>query len=176
MYSAIVNRGKIYRPHVLKEIRSAATKRVIRKVVPELVREIPISKKSYETVLSGMRAVVERGTAGFLNQRIFPPIAGKTGTAQTRSGVKGSNHAWFAGVAPYGAPPEEQTVVVVFLEYGMGGAATAAPVAGDVFRTLYPDYHMRLEQKRIQSLKENSPGAAPHVDAPSIAPQEKGEP
>ena len=140
LYSTIVNRGKVYRPFVLKEIRDPLTHRLVRKKLPELVKEIPISEESTDIVRRAMRSVVENGTGRyFLNQR-FPPIAGKTGTAQTRSGIKGSNHAWFAGFAPYGAPVEEQIVVVVFLEYGMGGAATAIPVAGDVFQAALPDW------------------------------------
>ncbi len=140
LYSSFVNRGKIYRPHVLKEIRDPSEpRRVLRRVQPEILNEVPISLESLETIQAGMRAVVTRGTARRLQQ--YPvPIAGKTGTAQTRSGVKGKNHAWFAGFAPYGAPPEETVVVVVFVEHGVAGGASAAPVAGEMLNAAFPDW------------------------------------
>jgi len=169
LYSTIVNHGKMYRPHLLKEVREPSSNRIIRKVKPELIKEIPISQHTLDVVFRGMRAVVERGTASFLGRPYYPPIAGKTGTAQTRSGVQGSNHAWFAGFAPYGEEPENQVVVVVFLEYGMGGAATAAPVAGDVLKALFSDWKPKQNDRVAPvklRLKTAIPDSSPVQNAP----------
>ncbi|MBI3394715.1 MAG: penicillin-binding protein 2 [Spirochaetia bacterium] len=135
--AALANRGKIYRPHLVNEVRDPLTDKVLRKVGAELIKEVPISQKSLEIVHKGMRQVVLEGTAAFLNRKDLPPIAGKTGTVQTRSQRKSASHAWFMGFAPFGAPPEEQIVVVVFVEFGVWGASTAAPVAGDIFKAAF---------------------------------------
>ncbi|MDH5655576.1 MAG: penicillin-binding transpeptidase domain-containing protein, partial [Spirochaetia bacterium] len=156
LYAAIVNRGKVLKPYLMKEIRDPATNRLIRKAKPELIKEIPISEGSRKIVTDAMRNVVESGTGRYLLNPRFPPVAGKTGTAQTRSGQKGVNHAWFAGFAPYGAPLEEQIVVVVFLEYGMGGAATAIPVAGEVFRAALPDW-TGVNLRKIKRSNQTAP-------------------
>jgi len=137
-FSAMANRGKMYRPHLVREVRDPISNRVLRSVRPEVSREIPISAASMDIVQRGMRAVITEGTASFLNRPDMVPIAGKTGTAQVRSVRGGQNHAWFAGYAPFDGAPEEKVVVVVFIEFGMGGAATAAPVAGEIFKAAFP--------------------------------------
>ncbi|MCB1308626.1 MAG: penicillin-binding protein 2 [Leptospiraceae bacterium] len=140
MYSALVNRGKILRPYLIREVRDPDN-RVIRRINPNggRVEEVPISMASLRAVQKGLRAAVTYGTSRRLS--VIPvPIAGKTGTAQTRSSRTASSHAWFAGFAPYGAPPEDTIVVVVFVEHGQGGSAAAAPIAGEIFQAAFPDW------------------------------------
>lgn len=83
----------------------------------------------YPLVRDGLAGCVHYGT-GQLARRGSVAIAGKTGTATSRSGA--FTHAWFAGFAPAGSPA---VVVTVFLEQGQG-AADAAPVAGAVLEAL----------------------------------------
>jgi len=173
LYSAMVNHGKIFRPYLVKEVRDPVTNRVMRRVRPDLMHEVPISQNSLDVVLEGMRSVVTRGTAQNLNRPDYPPIAGKTGTVQTRSHRKAGNHAWFAGWAPYDAPVEQQVVVVVFLEFGMGGAAAAAPVAGEILHAAIPDY-----TPVVRPVMKGTDASAPTVTGPTnplpaAAPGEK---
>ncbi len=156
MYGGFLNRGKLYRPHLLKEIRDPITNRVIRRSEPQMVSEVPVSPRSLGLIQDGMRAVVTRGTARSL-QKYPVPIGGKTGTAQTRSRVKGKNHAGFVAYAPPGAPPEETIVVAVFVEYGVGGGLSAAPVAGEMLNAAFPDWTPQktrelMERRRREAL------------------------
>ncbi len=139
MFGALANRGKMYRPHLVREVRDPLSNRVLRSNNQALLRENPVSTHSLDVVQAGMRAVVTNGTASFLNRRDMVAIAGKTGTVQTRSVRNGQNHAWFAGYAPYDGPIEDRVVVVVFVEFGMGGSAVAAPIAGEIFRAAFPN-------------------------------------
>jgi len=84
-----------------------------------------------------MRLSVKSGTSGRLGY-LKVPIAGKTGTAQTRSVRKEdySQHAWFIGYAPWGGAVENSVVVAVLVEYGLAGAVGAVPVAEQVFAKL----------------------------------------
>ncbi len=141
LYAALANGGKIYQPHILKEIRDPDTGDLIRSVPPNLIKEIPVNRESLDVVHRGMRAVVQRGTARYLSA-LPVPLAGKTGTAQTKSKVEGRNHAWFAGYGPAGVPDADPIVVVVFVEFGRGGAATAVPLAYNVFKTAFADYRV----------------------------------
>ncbi|MCB1171939.1 MAG: penicillin-binding protein 2 [Leptospiraceae bacterium] len=137
-YGAIANGGKLMRPFLLKEIRDP-DHHLIRRIMPGSVKEVPITPQSLATVRAGLRAVVARGTSRGLS--IYKvPIAGKTGTAQTRSSRTASSHAWFVGYAPYDAPPEDTIVVVVFVEHGQGGSAAAAPIAGQILNEAFKDY------------------------------------
>ncbi len=140
LYSAIANRGKIYRPFLVKEIRDAIDNHIIKTFSPELLREIPLSLPNVNTIHKGMRKVVTEGTARRLAY-ISVPIAGKTGTVETGSKGKGKDHAWFASFAPYGAPIEDVIVVVVFVEHGMAGASSAAPIAGEIYKAIFSKKH-----------------------------------
>lgn len=136
--SAIVNNGTVYRPHIIKEVRTPDNNAVISSTARDKIREIPLSPTSLEVLKTGMRLGVMRGTSGRLNF-LKVPVAGKTGTAQTKSKrtEKFSQHAWFIGYGPYDAEPEKAVVVVVFVEYGIAGAVRAVPVAERVFAKLY---------------------------------------
>ena len=110
-----VNNGKIYKPHILKEVRDPVTGIVERELKPELIHESNIDKKVFEAVRRDMRGVVSEGTAQYPLNRGIVQIAGKTGTAEI--GLPDRWHSWFAAYAPYdSADPEEQIVVSVIVE------------------------------------------------------------
>ena len=136
LFSALVNRGKIYRPYLVKEIRNPIDNRLIKQNKPELLREIPLSLTSVNAIHSSLRRVVTKGTAYKLSRLSFP-VAGKTGTVQTRSKKKSKDHAWFASFAPYGADVKDIIVVVVFLEHGLAGSASAVPVTAEIYKTIF---------------------------------------
>ncbi|MBN2401085.1 MAG: penicillin-binding protein 2 [Spirochaetes bacterium] len=135
--SGIVNNGVVYKPHVVKEIRSPDNTKVIKSFIPEKTREIPLTGLTMNTIKSGMRSAVKYGTAARLSY-INVPIAGKTGTAQTRSIRKEnySQHAWFVSYAPYNGDISKAVAVVVLVEYGVAGAASAVPVAEKIYTKL----------------------------------------
>ena len=81
--SAVVNNGIVYKPHLLKEIWSSGNSMKVKKINKIKVREIPLSPVSLKTVKYGMRLGVTSGTSYGLS-RLKVPVAGKTGTAQTR--------------------------------------------------------------------------------------------
>jgi cell division protein FtsI/penicillin-binding protein 2 len=78
---------------------------------------------------AAMRDVVTSGTARSAMAASNIPIAGKTGTAQLDHGQP---HSWFAGFAPYNAPPQQQIAFAVIVEHGGYGAKLAAPVAREL--------------------------------------------
>lgn len=133
----IVNSGVIYKPHVVKEVRTQDNRDIITQVEPEKLKEIPLSPSTLKVVKTGMRLSVKEGTSHRLS-RLPVEWAGKTGTAQTRSDRedKYSQHAWFVGFGPYNGAPEDSYVVVAMIEYGIAGAATAVPVAEKVIKRM----------------------------------------
>jgi penicillin-binding protein 2 len=123
--ATIANGGKIYEPHIVKELLNnngslleeikTKEKGKIDSDVANLMRQA-----MRETVLSGSgRALADMSVA----------IAGKTGTAQTTSGLD-NTHAWFTAFAPYDNP---EIALTVLLEKGGGGDKFAVPVVKDVF-------------------------------------------
>ena len=114
MVAMVANEGKIYRPHLLKEIRNPATNEIIEEVKPQVLHESNIDDSVWHEVQNAMRYTITDGTPAFpLNNRVVQ-IAGKTGTAEV--GSHDHWHSWMACYAPFNAPVEDQVVVVVLVE------------------------------------------------------------
>lgn len=114
MVAMVANQGKIYRPHLLKEVRDPATNEVIESVKPQILHESNIDESVWREVQNAMRYTITDGTPAFpLNNKVVQ-IAGKTGTAEV--GSLDHWHSWMACYAPFNAPVEEQVIVVVLVE------------------------------------------------------------
>ncbi len=114
MVAMTVNKGVIYKPHVLKAVLDPVTGKIIKEIKPEVLTTSGISKESFETVQKYMRGVITDGTAKVVITTKAVDIAGKTGTGEV--GLEDRWNAWFAANGPYGAPPEDQVVVITMVE------------------------------------------------------------
>jgi penicillin-binding protein 2 len=110
MIAMVVNDGKVYKPHVLKEVRDPISGAVEQSVRPELLHESTTDKKVFSTLKRDMRGVISEGTARFPLNIKSVEIAGKTGTGEV--GLQDRWHSWFAAYAPYDADSVEEQVVV----------------------------------------------------------------
>ena len=65
-------------------------------------------------------------------------LRGKTGTAEVGSGAKRYKNTWFAG---FGTSPDtgKTYTIVVFVEHGISGGYTAAPIAAKFFEQWTPE-------------------------------------
>ena len=121
-YSALVNGGTVYQPHLLKEIRSVEGMSTPKGKT--VLSHLPFSNSTLEILKEGLVEAVNSpyGTGGLAR---IPDIVvgGKTGTAQN---PHGREHAWFVGFAPADHP---QIVVVVLIEQAGHGGTYAAPIA-----------------------------------------------
>lgn len=125
--SAVANGGKLYRPTVVDRVESYDGM-LIKKNEPEVIGQLPVSKKNLEIIKSGMVAVTTRGTAKKYFEDIPIKVAGKTGTAQTDTNK--ANQGWFAGFAPADKP---QIAILVFLEDGESSSYTL-PIVTEILR------------------------------------------
>ncbi|MBV8071257.1 MAG: FtsW/RodA/SpoVE family cell cycle protein [Acidobacteriaceae bacterium] len=91
------------------------------------VQVLPVSSADF--LARAMRSVVTSGTARSAMAGEEITVAGKTGTAQLDSG---DPHSWFAGFAPYDAPPAKRIAFAMIVEHGGYGAQVAAPIARQV--------------------------------------------
>jgi penicillin-binding protein 2 len=135
-FSAIATGGVVYKPHLVKQVLYAENDEVKENIKRSVLYELPISATTLNTVQAGLRQVVISGTAsGLFNRSDLMPIAGKTGTVQTRSErfQNRTQHAWFIGYGPFQGDIDKSIVVGVFVEHGITGSAGAAPVAYDIF-------------------------------------------
>ncbi len=130
--AAIANGGQLLTPHVVKEIRQA-NGQVSKSLTTKIINQQVVSSTVLATVQSGMRQGVLSGSSRAL-QSLPVTSAGKTGTAQF--GAQGKTHAWFAAYAPYDQP---KIVMVILIEAGGEGNATALPIAKEVLQWYFTE-------------------------------------
>ena len=156
-HAAIGMKGKMYVPHLLKELRpigamgdpSRAEYRAERPAKtfdrPE-PKDLGIPADQSATVVQAMWAVVnEGGTGGGIKMAGFD-IAGKTGTAQVVSlGKEGSehrDHSWFVSYAPAFKP---EIACVAMIENAGLGSRFGAPSVRAIYDVYYQKKHGQPE-------------------------------
>lgn len=156
-YAAIATKGKLYKPYVVKEITDVEGK-VVKKIQPELIREIKLNDITWDHIRKGLYKVVNspKGTAwwrrGSGNQ-----MAGKTGTSQvikaansedlyskcSEKEYKNRHHGLFVAFAPYDDP---QIAVAALVEHGCSSGA-AVPIVEKVVNTYMKKYLPEKQEK-----------------------------
>ncbi len=140
---AVVNDGKLMKPHIVKEIvddNGIVTERI----EPEIVRQV-VSETTSDFINSSLEETVATGTGK--NARVSGyRIGGKTGTSEKvdenikKEENEGKKYiASFFGVAPMEDP---EIAILIMLDTPRGiyleGSQLAAPVAGKVFGEILP--------------------------------------
>jgi penicillin-binding protein 2 len=98
---------------------------------------LPIQPFRMDIIKQAMISVVEdqRGTANFRLRGLRIPVAGKTGTAESGSGLP---HAWFAGYTMASESTNKPDIAIaVILENQGEGSDWAAPVFQRIVETYY---------------------------------------
>ena len=134
--SMIANKGKSYKPHLVKGITDSGLNK-IEYIEPVMVNYLDdIDLNHWEIIHMGMKAVINQkgGTAYGMFDNNYP-LAGKTGSSQIYSTekTKGDNvpeefqdHGLFIGFAP---PDNPKIALAIIVENGISGRTAAAPVA-----------------------------------------------
>lgn len=120
--------GKVYRPHLLKEVRNSLGKTVL-SYQPEVIHEPDMSSENLDTVHEGLKTVM---TLNGYDTKFFNDIdyvvAGKTGTAE----VAGKNdYAWFVCYAPADNP---RYACACITEEGIADSENSMPMVATVIK------------------------------------------
>ncbi len=132
-----INKGTVYKPHVVKELRDPVSGSLEGEIEPQVLRSSSIRSEIFEKVQDYMRGVIEHGTAEVVITTDAVKVAGKTGTGEV--GYEDRWSAWFAAGGPYGAPPEEQLVVVTMVEASNEWEWWAVRAANIIFQGIFAD-------------------------------------
>lgn len=156
-YATIANEGKLWRPHVVKEVFSNSG-HVLKRVEPELIHQFKISRKTLDLVHEALfdTANTQGGTA-IASKGVGIQMAAKTGTAQVvgfsadkifnkceNQEYKFRNNGLFAAYAPAGNPKIAVSVVV---EHGCHGASAGGPVAKAIISAYMNKYYSEYQKK-----------------------------
>ena len=118
--------GRIYKPHLLKEVRNAAGD-VAMAFEPEVLAEPEVNQEHLEYVRDSLRGMIVEDSK---MPKVFGDegleAAGKSGTAEH---TDRADDAWFVAYAPYDDP---KYVVACMIEQGKQGSSVAAPIVAKV--------------------------------------------
>jgi penicillin-binding protein 2 len=142
MMSAVANGGTLLKPQIAQRVEDLDNK-VVEEYHTEEIGKLPISAKTLEEVRAALVGVTKEDAGTGRGARIEGmEIAGKTGTAQVVR-LKGGerqraenmpyelrDHAWFVAYVAAHTP----LAVVVLVEHGGHGGATAVPLAREIIR------------------------------------------
>jgi penicillin-binding protein 2 len=160
MMAMIANRGLVYKPHLVKEVRDPISGELLEEIKPEELRHSSIRKETFDTVASYMRGVITDGTAKVALTTKAVDVAGKTGTGEV--GREDSWTAWFAAYGPYNAKnPEDQVVVVTMVEASDNWEWWAIRAANIIFQGIFANqsYDEAIDALRWGWLR-NDPGVS----------------
>jgi penicillin-binding protein 2 len=126
-YSALINGGKVVRPHVADAVIKGHTRHLLHF---KPVRTLKLSPYTW-AIRQGLYEAAN--DPGGTSQPVFAgfpiKVAGKTGTAEPDP-----VSSWYASWAPYNSP---RLVVVANVEHGGFGAEAAAPIAKKIYEAYF---------------------------------------
>ena len=134
--SAIANGGVLWKPRLVQRIERP-DKGLVWADSGSVNGHVELSPMVWAFMRQSLWAVVNDGGTGVAARIPGLDIAGKTGTAQTvanSKSSKGQDHAWFASFGPVKDP---EVVVVVIVERGGHGGEVAAPIARQIFNSIF---------------------------------------
>ncbi|MCH8034353.1 MAG: transpeptidase family protein [Bacteroidetes bacterium] len=144
-FSAIINGGILYEPHILKG-RTDINGKVIFESSPVIVRRV-ISEETSARVRKMLRGVVKNGTGSFADSKLIP-VGGKTGTSQKLIDGKYSKskyNASFIGFFPADNPQMVCLIIVNSPKEKYGGRV-AAPIFKNITERIL-ETNLKIFQK-----------------------------
>ena len=126
---AVANGGTLWKPHLLREHKSADGKS---QMFAPVGKSVGISRGNLDIIRQGLRRTVTNGT-GRPGALPNVEVAGKTGSAEDANNVL--PHSWWVCFAPYDKPT---IAIAVLIENSGHGSENALPVARDILQARFP--------------------------------------
>lgn len=116
MVALVANNGTNYKPHLVREIRSAEGKGPVQYIQPQVFKHIDASPEFWADLKHGLVGVIDKGTAQVAK---IPGVewGGKTGSAEHGRDKSARTQALFVGFAP----AEDPKIAICVLIEGKGG-------------------------------------------------------
>lgn len=153
--------GKIYKPHLMKEVRNSLGQTVL-SYDTQVTYAPDVEQQYLDLVRQGLKDVISthQGQMSDLDTQSYT-VAGKTGTAEV---ANKDDYAWFCCYAPADDP---KYVVSCLIEQGVTPSVSAIPVAATVLKAAMAQDDGTLDQN-IQSIS-SSYTYVPHTSKSSAS-------
>lgn len=168
--STIANGGTFYEPRLVNSLMNSDGS-LFEEIKPVKRSGSSIDASTANIMRQAMRETVLTGSGRALGD-LSIAVAGKTGTAQSASGLE-NTHAWFTSFAPYDNP---QIALTILLEKAGGGDKYAVPIAKDIYGWYFGDrtQESTLLNKPVDVLKKSVPISSPgFTSSPTAFPNNK---
>lgn len=132
--AAVVNGGTLYKPTLVRTIKSYDYSEQVKAEEPEVLGTIQMSETTRNLVMTGMSEVTaEGGTAASVFADYPIKVGGKTGTAEMFENGQPYDNGLFVAFAPFDDPQ----IVVCVVGEGAEHGSSAAPVVRDILNTFF---------------------------------------
>ncbi|MDO4270525.1 MAG: penicillin-binding transpeptidase domain-containing protein [Eubacteriales bacterium] len=136
--AAVVNGGTLYKPTLVKSIKTYDYSDVAVDKQPETIGTIDMSSRTQELVMTGMSEVTEEGGTAASVFGDYPiKVGGKTGTAEMFETKDNVTYTYDNGLFVAFAPFDNPQVVVCVVGEGAEHGSSVAPVVRDIFDTYF---------------------------------------
>ena len=120
MIAMVSNKGIVYKPHLLKEVRDPVTNEIVEEVKPTVLHHPEdIDEEVWVEMQQNLHYTATDGSAKFPLELLKTQIACKTGTGEVdkyKNSKENHWHSWLVAYAPYDAPPEERICIATIVE------------------------------------------------------------
>ena len=131
--AAVVNGGTVYKPTLLKSVKTYDYTKTVFDHEPEVVSQVDISQETLELVREGMKRVINEGTAARAFYDCSVQVGGKSGTAQV--GKNELANGLFIAFAPFDDPE----IAICAVGEKIDSGTKMAPVVADLVNAYFAD-------------------------------------
>ena len=147
--AAVVNGGTLYKPTLVRNIKTYDYSDVVEDSEPEILGTIDFSETTRDLVMQGMSEVTAEGGTAATTFADYPiKVGGKTGTAEMFEDGVAFDNGLFIAFAPFDDPE----IVVCVVGEGAGHGSSVAPVVRDIFDA----YFAEEEPDTVESVQEEN--------------------
>ena len=138
--AAVINGGTLYKPTLVKNIKTYDYSDVVEESEPEILGTIEFSDATWNLVMQGMNEVTAEGGTAATTFADYPiAVGGKTGSAEMTENRDGVEINYTNGLFIAFAPFDDPEIVVGVVGEGAGHGSAVAPVVRDIFDAYFAE-------------------------------------
>ena len=138
--AAVINGGTLYKPTLVKNIKTYDYSDVVEENEPEILGTIEFSDATWNLVMQGMNEVTAEGGTAATTFADYPiAVGGKTGSAEMTENRDGVEINYTNGLFIAFAPFDDPEIVVCVVGEGAGHGSAVAPVVCDIFDAYFAE-------------------------------------
>lgn len=138
--AAVINGGTLYKPTLVKNIKTYDYSDVVEESEPEILGTIEFSDATWNLVMQGMNEVTAEGGTAATTFADYPiKVGGKTGSAEMTERKDGVEINYTNGLFVAFAPFDDPEIVICVVGEGAGHGYAVAPIVRDILDAYFAE-------------------------------------